>query len=70
MLPTMGRILSAAAFALLIAGCSGIQTGAIPSSGTTAQRQPGVKETVLHNFESDSDGASPYAGLVSVKGTL
>jgi uncharacterized repeat protein (TIGR03803 family) len=70
MLPIVGRILSAAVLVLLIVGCSGMQTGAIPSSGATAQRHPGVKETVLHNFESESDGASPYAGLVSVKGAL
>jgi uncharacterized repeat protein (TIGR03803 family) len=78
MLPIVGRVLSAAAFVLLVDGCSGMQTGAIPS-GATAQRQlhggfVGVrsaeKEIVLHNFASGEDGALPYAGFVSVKGTL
>ncbi|MGC9992520.1 MAG: choice-of-anchor tandem repeat GloVer-containing protein [Candidatus Cybelea sp.] len=56
-----------------------MQTGAIPSPGTTAHRQlhggfmgagPVGKEIVLHDFASGADGALPYAGLVSVKGTL
>ncbi|HLY02041.1 MAG TPA: choice-of-anchor tandem repeat GloVer-containing protein [Candidatus Cybelea sp.] len=69
MLSFVGRALSAAAFVLFIAGCSGMQSAAIPSAGASAAR-PVVKETVLHNFASDGDGASPYAGLVNVSGTL
>jgi uncharacterized repeat protein (TIGR03803 family) len=78
MLPIVGRVLSAAAFVLLVYGCAGMQTGAIPS-GTTAQRplhggfvgvRSAVTEIVLHNFASGADGALPYAGFVSVKGTL
>ena len=78
MLPVVGRVLSAAAFVLLVDGCSGMQTGTIPS-GTTAERRlhggfagarPLVKEIDLHDFASGADGALPYAGLVSIKGTL
>lgn len=74
------RILSVAAFALLVEGCSGAQTSAIPNPGVNAaQRQltghfagarPAVTESILHEFTSTPDGAGPYAGLVNVKGTL
>lgn len=78
-LPTLARLLGAAALVLVVDGCSAMQTTAIPSAGNAAaQRQPrgfagahlAVKETVLHIFTSGSDGAFPYAGLVSVGGTL
>lgn len=74
------RILSAFAIVLLIDGCAGPQTGALPSSDSAAAwRQsgaplvvgpPGSKERVLHDFEAGADGAGPYAGLVNVNGTL
>lgn len=73
-----GRFLSAAAVVLLIAGCSGMQNGAIPAAGSAAQHQlhgftGGVPasstETLLHNFAS-SDGASPYGELIKVGGAL
>jgi uncharacterized repeat protein (TIGR03803 family) len=55
-----------------------MQTGAIPG-GTTTQRQlhggfvgsrSAEKEVILHDFASGADGALPYAGFVTVKGTL
>src|SRR5579871_1685623 len=79
MLPIVGRIVIAAALVVLIDGCSGAQTGAIPGpSITTAQRQlhgsfvsakAAVTETVLHSFGT-GDGEVVYAGLTNVKGTL
>lgn len=79
MMPTVGRILSATIFLLLVVGCANGQPGAIPSAGTaTAPQWHGslvnapnaVKETILHTFTSAPDGAFPYAALVNVKGTL
>ena len=76
----MRRILSVAAFVLLLDGCSGAQTTAIPNFvSSAAQRQlpshfagarPGVADALLHSFTSTPDGANPYAGLLNVKGTL
>jgi uncharacterized repeat protein (TIGR03803 family) len=45
-------------------GCAGSGCGTVYSVSTTGS------EKVLHRFVGGSDGSMPYAGLISVKGTL
>jgi uncharacterized repeat protein (TIGR03803 family) len=44
--------------------------GSDAGCGTVFSFTPGGREKVLHSFGNGTDGASPYAGLTDVKGTL